>query len=214
MVSAVPGTWAAGKVLSLEVRWMLPGRLDVAVADWFGRFRPGTEAREDLYLLDPGLAGLSVKLRAGGALEVKMYRGSPGLLEVPGCARAGMQSWQKWSVPFRPPCGPGGDPAGWQPVRKRRRVSQFSLASGARGGRPGAAAARCAAELTEVQTAGETWWSLGLEATGQPDLLRDELEATAAVLFAQPLPDGVALGMHNAGSYAEWLTCPDEYRGE
>ena len=37
-----------------------------------------TESREDTYLLDPHLPGLSVKVRGGGALEVKAYRGEPG----------------------------------------------------------------------------------------------------------------------------------------
>ena len=35
-------------------------------------------SREDTYLLDPQLRGLSVRVRRGGALEVKAYRGSPG----------------------------------------------------------------------------------------------------------------------------------------
>jgi hypothetical protein len=55
-----------------------------AIAGWFGRFPAGTESREDTYLLDPQLRGLSVKIRGGGALEVKAYRGSPGIPEVVG----------------------------------------------------------------------------------------------------------------------------------
>jgi hypothetical protein len=34
-----------------------------AVARWFGRFPAWTESREDAYLLDPQLRGLSVKVR-------------------------------------------------------------------------------------------------------------------------------------------------------
>jgi hypothetical protein len=61
---------------------------------------PGrVESREDAYLLDPQLPGLSVKVRGGGALEVKVYRGSPGILAVAGRARGRMESWQKWSFP-------------------------------------------------------------------------------------------------------------------
>ena len=43
-------------------------------------------------------------------------------------------------------------------------------------------------ELTEVRTGDETWWSLGLEAIGPAHLLRTVLEATAALVFAQPIP--------------------------
>jgi hypothetical protein len=44
-----------------------------------------------------------------------------------------------------------------------------------------------------------------LEATGPPDLLRSELEATAALVFDQALPGGRELGPDESRSYAEWL---------
>ena len=69
------------------------------------------EAREDTYLLDPPLPGLSVKVRGGGALEVKVYRGSPGILEVADRARGRLEFWQKWSFPFSPLSPSCGDPA-------------------------------------------------------------------------------------------------------
>jgi hypothetical protein len=153
------------------------------------------------------LRGLSVKVRGGVALEVKVYRGSPGILEVAGRARGRMESWQKWSFPFSPLSSDGGDPAAWRPVGKRRRISRFSLASGqleARG--PGLGGEpRCEVELTEVRTRGQDWWTLGFEATGPADLLRSELEAAAALVFAQALPGGVELGPDESRSYAEWL---------
>ena len=48
------------------------------------------------------MRGLSVKVRGGGALEVKAYRGSPGILEVAGRARGRLEAWHKWSFPFSP----------------------------------------------------------------------------------------------------------------
>ena len=82
---------------SLEVRWIFPGRLETTVTGWFGRFPIGTESREDSYLLHPRLPGLSVKIRGGRALEVKMYHGSLGILEV-----AGADAWSPGrSGPFR-----------------------------------------------------------------------------------------------------------------
>jgi hypothetical protein len=117
-------------VRSLEVRWIFPGQLDAAVARWFGRFPVRMESREDTYLLDPPLPGLSVKIRGGGALEVKAYRGSPGILEVAGRARGHMESWQKWSFPFSPLSRDDREAASWRPVRKRRRIGCLSRASG------------------------------------------------------------------------------------
>ncbi len=195
---------------SLEVRWIFPGQLETAVAGWFARFPAVMESREDTYLLDPQLRGLSVKVRGGGALEVKVYRGSPGILEVAGRARGRLEAWQKWSFPFSPLRLHSGDPAGWRPVRKRRRITRFSLTRGCPA--PIAAPApeldrepRCEVELTEVRTRGQDWWTLGFEATGPASLLRSALQATAALVFAHALPGGVEPGPDESRSYAEWL---------
>jgi hypothetical protein len=195
-------------VRSLEVRWIFPGQLETAVARWFARFPVTAESREDIYLLDPYLPGLSVKVRGGGALEVKAYRGSRGTLQVPGRARGRLQAWQKWSFPCRPPRPGSGDPPGWQPIRKTRRISRFPLASGpaASCGLGPGQQPRCAVELTEIRTRGQDWWTLGFEATGPADLLRSELQATAALVFAQALPGGVEPGPDQSRSYAEWLS--------
>jgi hypothetical protein len=210
MTADPPPSPVTEAVRSLEVRWIFPGQLEIAVASWFARFPATTESREDMYLLDPQLRGLSVKVRAGRALEVKVYRGSRGILQVPGRARGCLEAWQKWSFPCRPLRPDSAGPTGWQPVRKRRRISRFPLASGpaaarapALGGEP-----RCAVELTEVRTRGQDWWTLGFEATGPADLLHGELQATAALVFARPLPAGIQPGPDHSRSYAEWLGRP------
>jgi hypothetical protein len=207
MAAAQPESPVTEGVRSLEVRWIFAGQLEAAVAGWFGRFPARMESREDSYLLDPLLRGLSVKVRGGRALEVKAYHGSPGILEVAGRARGRMESWQKWSFPFDPLSQVSGGPAGWGPVSKRRQISRFSLASGRILARaPGLGKEpRCEAELTEVRTHGEAWWTLGFEATGPAGLLRSELEAAAALVFAQALPGGVEPGLDDSRSYAEWL---------
>ncbi len=207
MTAEPPGSLVTEGVRSLEVRWIFPGQLETAVAGWFGRFPARTESREDTYLLDPHLPGLSVKVRGGGALEVKAYRGSPGILEVPGRARGRMESWQKWSFPCSPPSQYSASPAGWRPVRKRRRISRFPLSSGQREARPPGLdrQPRCEVELTEVRACGQDWWTLGFEATGPADLLRSALEAAAALVFAQALPGGLEPGPDESRSYAEWL---------
>ena len=216
MATERPGSLAAEAVGSLEVRWIFPGQLETAAAGWFARFLAGTESREDIYLLDPQLPGLSVKVRGGAALEVKMYRGSPGILEVAGRARGRMEAWQKWSFPISPLRQDSGPRAGWRPVRKRRRVSRFSQPGGqivapatGPGHEPG-----CQVELSEVRLGGQDWWSLGFEATGPADLLRSELQATAALVFAQALPGGVEPSMDDSRSYAQWLRQQAEAKGD
>jgi hypothetical protein len=207
MTTGPPGRLVTEGVRSLEVRWIFPGQLETSVAGWFERFPARTESRQDTYLLHPQLRGLSVKVRGGGALDVKVYGGSPGILDVAGRARGKLESWQKWAFPFSPLSQDNADPAGWTPVLKRRCISQFALTSGpivARGNglipEP-----QCEVELTEVRTRGQHWWTLGFEATGPADLLRSELEATAAVVFARALPGAIEPGPDESRSYAEWL---------
>jgi len=210
MASAVPGGPIIEGLSSLEVRWILPGQLEMAVAEWFHRSQPETESREDAYLLDPGLGGLSVKLRAGLALDVKMFLGSPGILDLGGRARGRMQYWRKWSFPFSPLGPDRGDPPGWRRVRKQRRVIRFSPAGerverAPAGPGPAGLRAQCAVELTELRVDHQDWWSLGLEATGPAGSLRHGLEATAALVFSQALPGGVDLRIDDSRSYADWL---------
>ncbi len=203
-----PGNSVIGGLSTVEVRWILPGELDAPVAGWFRRFPGWTESREDAYLIRPVLRGLSVKLRAGRELQVKLCYGCPGNLYAAGRARGRLESWRKWSFPFGP-LGPydAGPPA-WSVVHKRRRISQFRLASGRiMAGNPGRATEpSCAVELTEVSSGSETWWSLGFEATGPADLLSSTLQRTAALVFARALPANVEFDMSHCQSYADWLS--------
>ena len=171
--SRSPGAAAACvEVSTLEVRWIFPGKLEPAVAAWFGRFPARTESREDTYQVNPRQRGLSVKVRGNRALEVKAYCGSQGILEVPGRARGHVQAWRKWSFPNGPSREVRDAPAGWRRVRKTRRLSRLALASDEivaydpeLGREPG-----CSVELTEICAQGRNWWSLGFEATrsGRP----------------------------------------------
>lgn len=208
IMAATPESPAMEGLRSLEVRWILPGQMETSIPEWFARFPAEVAVRDDSYLLDPALRDLSVKFRAGRALEVKVYDGSPGILRAECRAQGRTESWRKWSFPaglFGPA---GGAPSDWIVVRKRRRISRFWLV----GGRvvatiPAPAAdAACAVELTDVRAGGEAWWSLGFEATGPAVLLRGTLEGTAELVFEQALPGGVELGLSPSQSYAEWLS--------
>jgi hypothetical protein len=178
-------------VRSLEVRWIFPGQADTAVAQWFQwfqRFPAGVESREDAYLVDPRLRGLSVKIRGQGALEVKVYRGSPGILGIAGRAQGRMEFWQKWSFPCGPLSQAGAAPPGWVLVHKR--ISRISLASGQIQARARGQGEEhgCMVEFTGVHRHGKAWWTLGFEATGPASLLRRELDAAATLVVAKPCP--------------------------
>src|SRR6476646_5295824 len=88
------GQAPAGEPPTLEVRWIRPGVLDARILEWFRRYPAATEVREDDYQISPNLEGLSVKIRGGWALDVKMYRGGRGALTVMGQVRG---SWRPGS---------------------------------------------------------------------------------------------------------------------
>jgi hypothetical protein len=206
--AAQPGSPVAEGTGSLEVRWIFPGQLETVVTEWFARFPAELETREDIYLLSPRLPAHSVKLRGRAALEVKAYCGSPGIFDVAGRARGRLESWRKWSFPFASLSHDSGDSADWRLIKKTRRISRFSLPSEkirACGHAPGAGERGCAVEITEVLTRGEAWWTLGFESAGRPGLLRSQLEATAALVFAVPLPGEVKPRLEDSRSYADWL---------
>ncbi len=206
MTAAPAESPVAVPVDSLEVRWILPGSLGMAVRDWFGRFPAGAETREDIYLVQPLLPGLSVKLRDGMVLEVKAYLGSPAISGLP--VRGRVESWRKWSFPYGPHGHGSAAPAGWVAVRKQRLTAWFPLASSQDpppAARP-ATQAGCAVELTEFDVRGDRWWTTGFEATGPVGLQGDALQHAAGLVFVNPLPDGIEFGLYNSRSYAQWLS--------
>jgi len=202
MTAAPPEIPIAGPADSLEVRWIAPGPLVTAMREWFARFPARMETRADAYLLVPRLPGLSVKLRDGNTLDVKSYLGSPGFIDLPYRCRGRLESWRKWSFRFEQAAWDDVLPAGWSMVRKRRHRIWFPAFSP---DGPRAAEAGCAVELTQACVRGEPWWTLGFEATGSGGLLRDALDHTASLLFAQPPPAGIEFGLDSSRSYLDWL---------
>jgi hypothetical protein len=199
------GVWEVGP--TLEVRWIRPGALEASTIEWFGPFSGGIESREDNYLVDRRSEGLSVKIRGGVRLDVKVTRGSRGILDVPGRARGRIESWQKWSFPLPPVLEVGIESPDWISVRKIRRIRRFCIADDMPVERAPTKndEATCAVELTDVTMGEEYWWTLGFETMGHPETLRRAIDATAALVFGDPLPDGPELGVADSKSYLEWL---------
>ena len=187
---------------------MFPGELDTAVAGWFRRFPAERQTYEDIYLLNPPLPGLSVKIRSGQVFQVKAYHGSRGILEVTGRARGALQSWQKWSFPLAPHDTAAGLPGGWIPVAKTRDLCRFGLAGGqaVTADPPLAGRPACSVEVGQARAHGQTWWTIGFEATGPDATLDTVLRATAALVFDQPLPGQAGPGPGNSSSSHHWLT--------
>ena len=208
MTAEPPGSPVTEGACSLEVRWIFPGQLETAVAGWFGRFPARTESREDTYLLDPQLPGLSVKVAR------RLGAGGEGVPRQPGDPGGGGPRPRTHAVlaevvlslhPARPGTAPAR-PAGGRYARGGASPGSRCPADSVRHApRSLARQPRCEVELTEVRSSGQDWWTLGFEATGPAGLLRGELQATVALVFAQALPGGVEPGPDESRSYAEWL---------
>jgi hypothetical protein len=202
---------AAGPVAlgtsTLEVRWILPGARPHGMAHWFGRLPKRVESRQDTYLLNPRLEGLSVKIRGDTRLEVKLQDGTSEVFDLPGRARGRMSSWQKWSFPIGSGHQQIRDSPDWRRVEKARGISWFSstgelLPAPAPGEE---SPVGCTVELTDIVISGEAWWTLGFEATGPPRGRRGAIESTAAVVFGAGLPDGVTFRLGDSLPYSTWL---------
>jgi hypothetical protein len=104
---------------------------------------------------------------------------------------------QKWSFPLTRTARRQGLPGGWTSVFKTRQVSHFGLAGGraVTGDRPPAGHPAC-------------------EAPGPDATRRIILQATALLLFDQPVPDHAGLGPENSSSYPHWLTQADADTGK
>jgi hypothetical protein len=203
-------------VETIEARWILPGLPGPAVMEWFDRFPAREELREDLYLTNPIVDGLSVKIRGDESLDVKAWRGRASALTVgaggagahpAAAASAQLERWQKWSFPLSAPSGVAHAPSDWTAVRKRRRITYVSSVGAALV--PAAAvnesAPHCSVELTEIGQGGGEWWTLGLEAAGALRHAEGLLQATAALVFAVPPPGVERLVEERAMSYSHWL---------
>ena len=175
--------------------------------DWFGALGADVEHREDVYLIDERIRGISVKIRGGSQLDLKVARGTRGVLEVDGRAAGEMESWQKWAFPLPSGLGRDIESPEWITVGKIRHIRRFSHDDGVPFERTldGADAPWCAVELTDVSVDDEPWWTLGFEATGPAEALQGTIDAAAALVFGERIPDTEVLTANDSMSYMEWL---------
>jgi hypothetical protein len=192
--------------MSLETRWMLPGPLPIAMIEWLGPFDVAIERREDQYLLNPSSEELGVKIKGAILLDLKVLRGSPGLLEIPQVGQGRLEIWEKWSFPADATGRSPGNASSWLTVQKVRRRRSFRLSQGqlVERGLSEAELPGCTLELTEIAIGEAAWWSLGIEAHGgsAPEAA---LHATVESLFRGSPPKGIWLEVENSLSYPRCL---------
>jgi hypothetical protein len=176
------------------------------VLEWLGSFDDEIEERQDRYLVAAS-PDLSVKLRGGIQLDLKVFRGSPGTLVTPAAVRGRLEYWERWSFPLGadiPP--PVGVPA-WLTIEKVRRRRSFRVEDDRLSKRPvsDAGLPGCTLELTEIAVDGVKWWTVGLEARGHPQTLERVIGVTAESVFRARSPVDIRLDVTDSMSYAAWL---------
>lgn len=183
-----------------EVRWFAPGPPPALLGrrmDDLGA--KGPERRTDEYLCLPETEALGVKLRdRGAALELKLREQALGETEFPGGAVGSPELWQKWSFPVvdeEARTGLGLPTQAWLAVDKVRRLADYP---------------DCSAELTELQAAGEEWWTLGFEAFGNDQLVKALTGAVADFLSESALVEEVRRA--RSWAYPAWLRTLEKLR--
>jgi len=191
---------------SLEVRWIRRGVLPPALVDRSGPFRDPVEVRSDRYFVDPFVPDVSVKIRDGVQLDLKVSLGSPGSFSVPRAVGA-LEVWEKWSFPLGG-TGPAWDAPSWITVDKRRRRRAFEMREDRLVERTVQEALEpsCTFELTQVAVAGQKWWTIGFEASGPAETLEQSLRLSATLVLEGLLSDGVELPADGSMSYVRWLS--------
>lgn len=188
------------------MRWFYPGAMPQPVTGWFDALEgapKGEEVRTDLYL-HPTDGALGVKVRAG-RLELKRAEGEHELCQLHPRVAGRLEHWRKWSFSLAQEPSALEGSGRWWAVRKARRLRSYRVGPERAAAASGKASfeGRCDLELARVEVAGQTWWSLCLEAYGRPERIRETFLQTAAYVFAETEPP--ALDLDNSLGYAEWL---------
>ncbi len=214
-----------------EVRWFYKGTMPSEIHAWFqGRHLPPPEAqppRVDRYLRITDSESLGVKLRGGGQtprLEIKQrVSDSPFSTQVaqlhPGVAGV-VEHWRKWSQPLAESHWDPVPATSWIRVRKARLMHTFHVTGDeivhVRGNMGPVSVPGCELELSTINAANQTWWSLCFEAFGEdadvkPIKLYETLLRVAKHVFTAygpSLPTGiVSLDIQNSYGYPRWLAC-------
>ncbi len=190
-----------------EVRWFATGHIPQPVQAWYEALgkRIVQPPRTDDYLLGVDIT-LGVKTRQGG-LEVKQRIADHGDFAFHPRLTGRVESWVKWSFPLATSAAPLDlDSANWVPVRKARQVLLYTFSEQGEISLnpPGEYSTPFAGlELTEVLLAEkETWWTVGMELNGPPEIGFDKLLQLAEHLLQSPPAE---LTQAQSLSYPAWL---------
>ena len=191
------------KKLTAELRWFFDRPLPFA-ENLAGLPIGEPTERQDYYLLDSG-ERRGVKWREGN-LEIKQQVGEAEVCEAD-YLTGYLERWTKWSFALADQEAFGADDH-WLEVTKRRQLVSFSydppthrvsLTSDSESKH------RCELEYTHLTVAKDSYYTLGLEASGEPASLRACLVQTVAYLSEHTSLNGWGLRRTSSSNYARWM---------
>ena len=189
--------------LTAELRWFFNHPIPFNEA--FASFSVSEPAeRQDHYLLDSG-ERLGVKWREGN-MEIKQQQGEAEKFAERAVA-GHLEQWTKWSFALEDKQALHPDPH-WLPIAKRRRLILFSYDAYARTVSPVTEPEGenlCTLEYTHLTVAEEDYYTLGLEASGEPTLIKSSLVQTIAYLSERVHFEKLGLAQKNSSNYARWI---------
>lgn len=193
------------------MRWFTEGSLPAGIVDWFEGHEPDPEIqprRVDYYFRVVGVDSIGIKLREG-KIELKQRQRQLGVIRLHERVHGILEEWSKWSFGLAESAigtlVVDLPSSGWIRAEKERAVRRYGLSdsgihAASRGYYP---VPGCAWELTEVDIAGSSWWSLGFEAFGSKDGLQDLLFRVALRTLLETEPPTFAAD--NSFGYPELL---------
>ena len=189
--------------LTAELRWFFdhPIPFDEVFAS-FSVSEP-TE-RQDHYLLGSGEC-LGVKWREGN-VEIKQQQGEAEVFAEQAVAGY-LEQWTKWSFALEDKQALSFD-SHWLAIIKRRRLLTFAYDAHRHTVSPVTESQGenlCTLEYTHLTVAEGDYYTLGLEAAGEPALIKSSLVQTIAYLSERVHFEKLGLAQRNSSNYARWI---------
>lgn len=193
-----------------EVRWFAAGALPPSFVEWFSDMGRSAivETRSDRYRVGD-TPGIGLKRRDYGPLELKIRRGSSGVLSIGGGVHGSIEEWRKTGV-----VEPSGSPRdmGWQWSEVEKVVLTRTFAMDGRGAVDEVIGSdpqspTCDIELASVVVGETVAWTFAFEAWGPREARHRILDGSLAALTSQssPIPYRLVAALRLNMSYPEWL---------
>lgn len=193
-------------VTTAEIRWFVRGKIPSFIFDWFiglNKNYVNQPERTDYYILLKSDDALGIKLREG-RIEIKQRANYIGNISTGKNVTGNAEKWIKWSFELNEASNILSDNLlsyGWLQVTKNRisvnyGITEENIVSQKE---PIIYKNGCTTEITSIILNNEDWWSLGLEAYGEENRLKDNLVLISHLILSDK--SDIHLTLNDSYSY-------------